>query len=132
FVTGLGAMLAAPLWPRPEQAAARVPRIGTLWPAPASSPTVVRVTEAFKQGLEQDGYVEGKTVTVEFRYAEQEQMLRAANDLVGLNLDIIVTGGTPGSMGVSLPVATFLPLACLISRVTLTRPLVLAIPHRTN
>jgi len=98
FVTGLGAVLAAPLASDLQQAAARVPRIGTLWQAPASAPTVVRVTEAFKQGLEQGGYVEGKTVTVEYRYAEQEQMLRAANDLVGLNLDIIVTGGTPATI----------------------------------
>ena len=94
FVAGLGAALVAPVAAE-VQAAARVPRIGTLWPAPASAPTIIRVTDAFKQGLEQLGYIEGKTVTVEYRYAEQEQMSRAAYDLVGLKVDIIVTAGTP-------------------------------------
>ena len=97
FVAGLGAALVAPVAAE-VQAAARVPRIGTLWPAPASAPTIMRVTDAFKQGLEQLGYIEGKTVTVEYRYAEQEQMSRAANDLVGLKVDIIVTAGTPATI----------------------------------
>jgi putative tryptophan/tyrosine transport system substrate-binding protein len=105
FVTGLGAALAAPFGAEAQQVAASAPRIGTLWPAPASAPTVMRVTEAFKQGLEQGGYVEGKTVAVEYKYAERDQMPRAANDLVGLNVDIIVTGGTPDTVcaGVQRP-----------------------------
>jgi len=100
FVGALaGGLLAAPLAAEEQRAAAaRVPRIGTLWQAPASAPTIVRVTEGFKQGLERAGYVEGKTVTVDYRYAEQEQMARAANDLVGLSVDVIVTGGTPATI----------------------------------
>jgi|RhiMetdeSRZDD1v2_1073273.scaffolds.fasta_scaffold95531_4 putative tryptophan/tyrosine transport system substrate-binding protein len=105
LLISLAGVLAAPLAAEVQQVAASAPRIGTLWPAPASAPTVMGVTEAFKQGLEQRGYVEGKTVAVEYKYAEQDQMPRTANDPVGLNVDIIVTGGTSDTVcaGVQRP-----------------------------
>src|SRR4030095_6087264 len=51
--------------------------------------------EAFRQGLKDLGYFEGKNITVEYRFAE-EKLDRVANlaaDLVHLKIDIIVTGG---------------------------------------
>ena len=103
FVTGLGAALAAPLGAG-VQAAGRLPRIGVLWQAPASAPT--RVTEALKQGLEHYGYVAGKTATIEQKYAEREQMPRAATDLVALKTDVIVTGGTPATIAAKQATST--------------------------
>jgi len=49
--------------------------------------------QAFQQGLQKLGYVEGKTITTEYRYAEGELQPLAglANELVSLKVDIIVT-----------------------------------------
>src|SRR5437762_13562339 len=50
------------------QQPARVPRIGYL--ATASTSTNPARTEAFRQGLRELGYVEGKNISIEYRYAE--------------------------------------------------------------
>ena len=75
----------------------KVPRIGVLFPGtPASFSTR---TEAFLQGLRELGYVEGKTITIEWRWAQDrvEQLPELAAELVRLNVDVIVTNGTPAS-----------------------------------
>src|SRR5437870_12949170 len=60
------------------------------------SPTVVldRV-EAFRQGLRELGYVEGKNIIIDWRYAQgkTERLPDLAAELVRLNVDVIVTGG---------------------------------------
>src|SRR5262249_26618313 len=71
----------------------KVPRIGYL---NATSPSVkpTRI-EAFRQGLRELGYVEGKTIVIEWRYAEGklDRVGELAADLVRLKVDVIVTGG---------------------------------------
>jgi len=68
FVTGLGAVLAAPLGGE-AQHAAKIARIGYLTLYPASSG---RLREAFVQGLRDLGYVEGRNVVIEYRDAERK------------------------------------------------------------
>jgi putative ABC transport system substrate-binding protein len=53
-------------------------------------------TEAFLQELRHLGYVEGRNVVIEWRWAENqpEQIPRLAAELAGLGVDVIVTGGT--------------------------------------
>ena len=71
----------------------KVSRIGFLNVGPPSiSPAR---EEAFRQGLRELGYVEGKNIVIEWRYAEgKPDRLRAlAAELVRLKLDVIVTGG---------------------------------------
>jgi putative ABC transport system substrate-binding protein len=53
--------------------------------------------EAFREGLNQLGYVEGKNIAVEWRYAEGsgERLSELAAELVRLNVDVIVTASTP-------------------------------------
>jgi putative tryptophan/tyrosine transport system substrate-binding protein len=72
----------------------KVPRIGYLSNASASanSPRL----EAFRQGLRELGYVEGKNIVIEARFAEGklDRLLALAAELVRLNVDIIVTGAT--------------------------------------
>ena len=71
----------------------KVPRIGFLTATSASS-QAPRL-EAFRQGLKDLGYFEGKNITIEYRFAE-EKLDRVANlaaDLVHLKIDMIVTGG---------------------------------------
>ena len=53
-------------------------------------------TEAFQQGLRELGYVEGKNIFVEYRYADAkpDRLLSLATELVRLNVRVIVTEGT--------------------------------------
>src|SRR5262249_45611409 len=75
------------------QQAKKVPRIGFLSAATASSMTT-RV-EAFRQGLRELGYVEGKNIVIEYRYAEGkfDHLPALAAELVRAKVDVIVTGG---------------------------------------
>ena len=52
--------------------------------------------EAFRQGLRELGYVEGKNIVVEYRYAEEKlnRLPALAAELVRLKVDVIVTGGS--------------------------------------
>jgi putative ABC transport system substrate-binding protein len=87
-------LLAAPL-AADAQAPAKVPRIGFLLPlAPTDNPYLL---EAFRQGLRELGYVEGQTITIEYRFAEgrAERLPALAAELVRLKVDVIVTGGPP-------------------------------------
>jgi ABC-type uncharacterized transport system substrate-binding protein len=76
------------------QQAKKVPRVGVLWlysPAIASP-----FAEAFRQGLRELGYVEGKSIVIEYRHAEgkYDRLPSLAAELVRLNVDIIVTAST--------------------------------------
>ena len=71
----------------------RVPRIGYL---SATSATAISArTEAFRQGLRELGYVEGKNIVIEWRYGEGkiDRLPALAAELVRLKVDVIVTGG---------------------------------------
>jgi len=71
----------------------KVPGIGYL--STNSSSTSPARTEAFRQGLRQLGYVEGKNIVIEWRYAEgkPDRLPALAAELVRLRIDVIVTGG---------------------------------------
>ena len=86
------ALLAAPLAAQ-AQPAGKVYRIGTL---NLGSPSRSPLAEAFWQGLRELGYVEGRNVIVEARWAEgrPERLPGLAADLVRLKVDVIVADGT--------------------------------------
>ena len=71
----------------------KFPRIGYL--APASLSALTARTEAFRQGLRELGYVEGKNVIIEWRSAEGklDRLPALAAELVRLKVDVIVTTG---------------------------------------
>jgi putative ABC transport system substrate-binding protein len=71
----------------------KVPRIGYLQAPPPSA--VAARTEAFRQGLRDLGYVEGKNIVIEWRYAEGKlaRVPALVAELVRLKVDVIVTGG---------------------------------------
>jgi ABC-type uncharacterized transport system substrate-binding protein len=71
----------------------KVARIGYL-DAPSSLSVPLRA-EAFRQGLRELGYVEGKNIITEYRYAEGklDRLPALAAELVRLKVDVIVTGG---------------------------------------
>ena len=84
-------LLAAPLAAEAQQAA-KVPRIGYLSINLAGGP---HMTEGFRQGLHDLGYVEGRNVVIEFRDAEGklERLPALAAELVALKVDVIFVGG---------------------------------------
>ncbi len=80
-----------------QQQAAKVWRIGYL--GPTSVTGNVSQLEAFRAGLRDLGYIEGKNLVIEYRWAEDkyERFPEMAAELVRLNVDAIVTMGTPGT-----------------------------------
>jgi putative tryptophan/tyrosine transport system substrate-binding protein len=72
----------------------KVPRIGYFQAPPPSA--VAARTEAFRQGLRELGYVEGKNIVIEWRFAEgkSERVPALAAELVHLKVDVIVSGGS--------------------------------------
>jgi ABC-type uncharacterized transport system substrate-binding protein len=114
---GITAVLAVSLLLAPlaavAQQAPKVTKIGLLTPSsPAGSGHLV---EAFRQGLRELGYVEGKTFVVEARYGNgrSERLPELARGLIGLKPDVIVT---------STDVAT-----AAVKRATRTIPIVMAL-----
>ena len=91
------------------QQAKKVWRIGFL---AATSPSVEAARiEAFRQGLRELGYVEGKNIVIEWRWAEGkfDRLPDLAAELVRLNVDVIVTGGSTSS-GAAKEVTTTIPI----------------------
>ena len=98
FIVAMAAgLLAAPLAAEGQQAE-KVHRIGFLGPASASN-SVSRV-EALRAGLRDLGYVEGKNVVIEFRWADgnYDRLAALAAEMVRLKVDVLVTYGTPGTL----------------------------------
>ena len=90
------AALSAPLSASAQQRA-KVHRIGFLGAVSASG--YAPQLEAFRQGLRDLGYVEGKNIVIEFRWAEgkYDRLPGLAAELVHLKVDVLVTHGTPGA-----------------------------------
>jgi len=89
----LSALLFALSFAAEAQQPANVPRIGYLT---ASSLSAISTrTEAFRQGLREFGYVEGKNIVIEWRSAEgkPDRLPAVATELVRLKVDVIVTSG---------------------------------------
>ena len=109
------------------QSPAKVPRIGILRIGSPPDPFV----DTFKQGLRDLGYVEGRSINIEYRWAEgrEERLAGLAAELVHLNVDVMVVGGTgpataakraTTTIPIVVPVATDLVGAGLVA--SLSRP----------
>ena len=87
FITLLGGAAAA--WPLAAHAqqGKKIPRIGVLWPNPPAT------FDFLQQGLKDFGYVEGRNIAFEFRWAEGalDKLPEMAAELVRLQVDVIVT-----------------------------------------
>jgi len=91
-----GSLLAAPLAAE-AQPVAKVPRIGYLALNPTANP---HLHEAFRQGLRDLGYVEGRNVVIESRDAEgkPERLPALAAELVALKVDVLVAQPTVAAL----------------------------------
>jgi putative ABC transport system substrate-binding protein len=93
FMVGVGAAA----WPTALRAqATRVYRVGYLGTG-SSDP---RVRRFFQDGLRELGWIEGQNLISEYRYAEghADALSRLANELIGLQVDVIVASPTPAAL----------------------------------
>src|SRR5258707_675331 len=86
FISGI---VVAATWPGAARAQAKARRVGFLWDSPGVFPEAM---EAFRHELRELGYVEGRNVVVEYRWAKGDlaRMREMAEELVRLNVDVIV------------------------------------------
>src|SRR6266496_5388502 len=92
----LCSLLLAPCSAVEAQQPGKIFRIGILDPSTASGSAVL--VEAFRQELSKLGWIEGKNIAIEYRFAEQkdERLPELAADLVRLKVDVLVaTEGGP-------------------------------------
>jgi len=99
FISLLGGAAAWPLWtmlPYVARAAppARSVTIGVIAP-------LIPAVEGLRKGFRELGYVEGQNLRLEYRWAEgpAERYVSVAEELLRLGVDVIVTYGTPATMG---------------------------------
>src|SRR5262245_40867838 len=80
------------------QLPAKVARIGFLDASTASGSAVL--VQAFRQELSKLGWIEGKNITIEYRFAEQkpERLPELAAELVRLKVDLIVASSPPSAL----------------------------------
>ena len=94
FITLLGG--AAAVWPLAArgQQTGKLPIVGYLGVTTAAAQN--RVTPAFVQRMRELGWIEGRTVAIEYRWAEgrNERFTEIANEFVRLKVDVIVTSGS--------------------------------------
>src|SRR3990172_3052156 len=111
LLVAAGVLVAAPLAARAQQAA-RVPRIGFLGNATAA--LEANLVGPFREGLRDLGYVEGRNILIEYRWAEgkYERFPALIAELIALKVDVIVTAGTPASLAVKKAI-TSIPLVMI-------------------
>src|SRR5215469_17080947 len=101
FITLLGGVAAWPLAARAQEGE-RVRRIGVLIPGDENNPVFKSYLSAFIQGLTGLGWTDGRNVRMDLRWGSDDiNRIRAfAQELVGLQPDIIVAGTTPATVAV--------------------------------
>src|SRR5262245_14506589 len=101
-----GVAAASPFSVQAQQPPSKIARVGVLL---AGSPSSFSLrARAFQDGLRELGYAEGRTVAIEWRWGEDraERLPELAAELVGLRVDVLVTGGTPAAKALKAATAS--------------------------
>src|SRR4051794_35453099 len=109
FIQGITAVSAAwPLAVRAQQSGS--PVIGFL--NTASPDAYASQLNAFREGLRENGYVEGQNVAIEYRWAENQiaQLPTLASELVHRPVSVIAAGGSPASAIAAKSATTTIPI----------------------
>lgn len=106
FVAMIGGALAAPVASFAQQQTAKIRRIGFLGIAFASG--YVRELDWIRAGLVKLGYVEGKNIVIEYRWAEgnSDRLREMAAELVSLKVEAILTHATVGAVAAAKETST--------------------------
>jgi len=93
FMALIGGVAAWPLAARAQQRPEHVARIGLLWPG--VTPPVLPRMESFRRGLREQGFVDGRNVLIELRYAQKgpPSLADHAAEFVRMNVDVIYSAG---------------------------------------
>jgi putative tryptophan/tyrosine transport system substrate-binding protein len=93
FISLLGA---AATWPLEARAQSRMRRIGVLIGLGANDPEAKSRVAALEDGLQQAGWIKGRNLQIEYRWADDANALRShAAELVGMAPDVVLASSTP-------------------------------------
>jgi len=115
FITLIGGTAAAwPLVASAQRSADRVRRIGFLGAATAEGSA--KAIDILRTGLRDFGYVEGRNIVIEFRWAEEryDRLPQLVGELIATRVDLLITHGTPGTRAARQATST-IPIVMAIS-----------------
>jgi ABC-type uncharacterized transport system substrate-binding protein len=103
FITVVGSAVA---WPLGAHAQQKIPRIGFMGNSTAALET--NLVDAFREGLRELGYEEGRNIAIEYRWADgnYDRFPTLAEELIAAKVDAIVTAGTPAALAVKRATTT--------------------------
>ncbi len=96
FITLLGGVAAT--WPLAASAQSKTPRIGFMGNSTAA--LEANLVDAFREGLREHGYEEGRNIVIEYRWADgnYERFPALVAELIAAKVEVIVTAGTPAAL----------------------------------
>ena len=104
FITLLGGV--AVTWPLAANAQSKTPRIGFMGNSTAA--LEANLVGAFREGLREHGYEEGRNIVIEYRWADgkYERFPALVAELIAANVEVIVTAGTPAALAMKKATTT--------------------------
>jgi putative tryptophan/tyrosine transport system substrate-binding protein len=104
FIRLLGGASVA--WPLASSAQSKIARIGFMGNSTAA--LEANLVDAFREGLREHGYEEGRNIAIEYRWADgnYERFPALVTELIAATVDVIVTAGTPAALAMKKATTT--------------------------
>jgi putative tryptophan/tyrosine transport system substrate-binding protein len=112
FISALGG--AAVAWPLAARAQQLTPVVGFMHSGSAGN-YMTHITSAFIEGLKENGFVEDRSVTIEYRYAEghNDRLPGLVADLIGRHAAVLMAGGGPAPARAAMDATSSIPIVFL-------------------